>query len=231
MQNSTFPLDALQSPPAHAPAERPADWLDADDGVRFGLIRCPTLLGQAAATEQAIWNEKAYGDLIEEGYDEHIAHSRTFAAFEQAECVGVCRLFAPHLQRLPPFLSKQLPIDDADERAMLTAGVMRGEVEELGTIAIVQSARHAAQMSQRLWRVAFRDAIGRGIRYWGAIMEPIRLQRANRRYGFTFRQLGPVRQYQGGQCAAHVLDFDAYQLASRRTHPEQYDWFVNKPLD
>jgi lauroyl/myristoyl acyltransferase len=83
----------------------------------------------------------------------------------------------------------------------------------------------------RLWRLAYRDAVDRDIKQWGIIMEPERVERMNKGHGFTFEQLGEVKKdYQGGDCAAFVMNLDEVASQMRRKKPIQYFWFTRKSL-
>lgn len=81
-----------------------------------------------------------------------------------------------------------------------------------------------------MWRLAYRDARLRGAKQWGIIMEPERVERMNEHFGFTFKQLGPAVDYQGGDCAAFVMDLEEVDQQMRENMPELHDWFVNQPL-
>jgi hypothetical protein len=201
------------------------DWRDRDGEIRYGLIRTPELLDQAARVEQRVWNENDYGDLGEEGYGDHIAHSRTFAAFAGQECIGINRLFVADTSRMPPFLSGALPFYDEGIRESLLADVKAGVAEELGTVAVVASMRGDG-VNTRLWRLAYRDARARGIRHWGIIMEPARVRCMNRAVRSTFRRLGPAVYYQGGECAAHAIDLHEYEETIRHNHPHAHWWWI-----
>ena len=215
------PDDSVCLPPSRAHSLV----LDSDRyGLSYGLLTGRRPLATAAATEQQVWTEMGYGDLSEEGYDEHIARSRTFGAFTGGgECVGVNRTFGGPA----PFLS--LPFHDELERGGLVAGARAGLVEELGTVAVVRDFR-SRQVNLRLWRLAFRDARTRGVQYCGIIMEPARVAKMNRFQGFSFRQLGPESDYQGGSCAPHVMDLRSAGRIMRRRHPRFYYWFVLQRL-
>jgi hypothetical protein len=52
----------------------------------------------------------------------------------------------------------------------------------------------------------------------------------NRKFGFTFEKLGDPIDYQGGLCAAHIMDLDKTRENMMNNMPETYDWFVNQPL-
>lgn len=104
-------------------------------------------------------------------------------------------------------------------------------MEELGTVAVDGENAPFAIVALDLWRLAYRHAREIGVKHWGIIMEPERVAIMNKRYGFTFKQIGPAIDYQGGDCAAHIMDlqevFDSMQI----THPTRFEWFVNEPLN
>lgn len=77
--------------------------------------------------------------------------------------------------------------------------------------------------------MAYRDAVDRGVKRWGIIMESRRVTAMNRRYGFSFRQVGEERYYQGGYCAAHVLDLRAVAVHMAKVRPAEYQWFTGSP--
>jgi len=81
-----------------------------------------------------------------------------------------------------------------------------------------------------MWRLAFRDAIARGVKKWGIIMEPERVEKMNRLFGFAFRQLGPAVRYQGGYCAAFVMDMDELAARLYREKPKLHAWYMKEPL-
>ena len=130
---------------------------------------------------------------------------------------------------VPPFLS--LPFDDPALCKVLFEGTQQGAVEELGTVAVARDQRREGVVSASLWRIAFRDAVARGIRYWGIIMEPSHVRAMNRIFGFTFKQAGPTVDYQGGMCAAHYLDLVEVDHAVRANKPDVWEWFVNDRMD
>ena len=191
----------------------------------MSLVKDETKLEKAAVLEQAVWYEKGYGSLDE--YQEHIADSRTFASFDGEECVGVVRIFGGS-KNLPPFV--ELPFYDEDLRESIAEECKQGVTEELGTIAVATGARNGL-VSKKLWRMAYRDAHARRIKSWGIVMEPERVQKMNKHFGFTFRQLGPTVDYQGGMCAPHIMEFKEVDKNMRENFPKLADWFANQPLD
>ena len=186
----------------------------------------PDDIRKALILEQQIWHEKNYGDLAD--YEKYLPQSRVFAAFDGDKCIGMNRLFAGTPQ-VPPFLT-EMPIDDSAIKQKLIEGGRNYEVEEFGTIGVIRELRGNSRVFLDICRLNYRDATARGIQTWGIIMEPERVRTWNDRLGFTFRQIGPAVDYQGGDCAAHVMDFGEVRRRMSSTKPELYDWFVNQPL-
>ncbi len=183
-------------------------------------------LQRAAKLEQKRWDEKSYGSL--EDYKKYKQQSRVFAAFDvNGECVGVTRLF-DGFPELPPFI-EEMSIDDPQLKADLLEGCRDGTVEELGVAAIDKNAP-LIKINTELWRKAWRDADARGIKAWGIIMEPNRVRIMRKRYGFPFEQVGPTVDYQGGDCAAHVMNFADVHTYMREQRPEYYQWFVKEAI-
>lgn len=180
---------------------------------------------KALQLEQSIWDENNYGSL--DDYSSYLGQSRIFSAWEGDKCIGVTRVFEGHPQP-PPFL--HLPITNPEDRAFLEKGCADGDIEELGTAAVPKEER-PKKVSLELWRLAYRDARARGVKAWGIIMEPNRVAVMNRRYDFTFRQLGEPVNYQGGECAVHYLDLEEVDQHMRASNPGLYDWFVQEPLN
>ena len=138
-------------------------WQDSDKFASYHLVTDPDQLEQARTTEQAVWDEMKYGKLDEEGYDVHIAASRTFGAFDEAgECVGVTRVFGANKDEevVPPFL--EMEFYDEDKRQSLRERAYAGVVEELGTTAVIKPLRHKG-VNAHMWRQAYRDVEARGI--------------------------------------------------------------------
>jgi GNAT superfamily N-acetyltransferase len=205
---------------------QPTVWLDHDKyGNEYGLIQDQSHLQAAAELEQNVWDEKGYGNLEEEGYDVHIEHSRTFGAFKGDKCIAVERMFRAEDGVVPPFLEEEMPFDDESERAELIELAKDGLLEELGTVAVAPEAR-GKKVNLRLFRLAYRDARARGITHWGIIMEPERVQNMNKHHGFTFKQLGDAVDYQGGACAAHVMNLEEVDRTMRDQHPINHYWFT-----
>lgn len=194
-------------------------------GFDAGLITDSESISKALDLEVRVWEEKGYGDL--EDYKKYLDQSRIFASFDNEECVGLTRLFAG-TPEAPPFL-EGLPIYDKDLKQQLIQGSRQAKVEEYGTVAVKKDLR-GGRIFLDLCRAAYRDATERDIQTWGIIMEPERVEQMNRMLSFTFKQIGPTLDYQGGMCAAHVMDFDEVRLHMSSTKPELYDWFVNQPL-
>jgi hypothetical protein len=180
---------------------------------------------KALELEKEVWREKNYGDLTE--YEKYLPQSRIFAAFEDGKAVGMNRLFAG-APETPPFL-ESMPIDDAELKKRLIEGGKSLKVEEYGTVAVDKAVR-GGRIFMDLCRLAYRDASARGIETWGIIMEPERVQSMNRLMGFTFEQIGQAVDYQGGDCAAHIMHLDDVRQSMQAAKPELYDWFVNQPL-
>lgn len=178
--------------------------------------------------EEAIWREEQYDDPEDYDYKPYIPQSRTFSAYNSAgEIVGITRLFEGS-PLLPPFLTK-MNINDPVLFERLAAEASEYKAEEFGTVAVKKELR-GGRIFMDLCRKAWRDACERNIQTWGIIMEPERVKKMNQGLGFTFTQIGPTKKYQGGDCAAHIMDFDEVRAYMRATKPELYDWFVNQPL-
>jgi hypothetical protein len=180
---------------------------------------------KALVLEQEIWNQEGYGKL--DVYEKFIPQSRIFAAFDGDRCVGMNRLFAGSPET-PPFIA-EMPINDPVVKEDLIDRGKELKVEEFGTVGVVKELRGGRTFLD-ICRMAFRDAEQRGIETWGIIMEPERVEKMNKGLGFTFKQIGPETDYQGGMCAAHIMDFDVVHAHMRSTKPELYDWFINQPL-
>jgi hypothetical protein len=214
-------------------------WFDTDKyGNRYGILKDPEDLRKAADLEQMVWTEKSFGDLEEEGYLPYIAKSRTFAAFSGDECIGMNRMFVGDETIVPPFLEMEKPEEmgggpveyfDEAERSKIAEQARAGEVEELGTVAVDMSHRGKG-INLRLWRLAYRDAAARGIKSWGIIMEPERVEKLNKHNGFTFKQISEAVPYQGGDCAAFIMDLEDVDQSMRKHHPLKHFWFVGKKL-
>jgi hypothetical protein len=180
---------------------------------------------EALELEQNVWDEKKYGSL--EDYKKYLAQSRIFAAFEGGKVIGVNRLFAGSPE-VPPFIDT-MQIDDAALRQDLVERGRQHKVEEFGTVAVDKQHR-GGRVFLDLCRISYRDATERGIETWGIIVEPERVEQMNRLMAFTFKQIGPTEDYQGGLCAPHIMDFEEVRHSMSSTKPELYDWFVNQPL-
>jgi hypothetical protein len=226
-------VKTLRQPAAMPVAETVSDgnvWYDKDKhGNTYGIVKDYAQLEKAAVLEQDVWTEKAYGDLEEEGYLPHIAQSRTFAAFNGEDCVGVTRMFIGNDEIVPPFTEHEMPYYDETEREKIMDEARVGDIEELGTAAVATELRGQG-VNLRLWRLAYRDARARGIKKWGIIMEPERVEKMNKNHGFTFRQLGDPIPYQGGDCAAFIMDLDEVDKTMKKKHPLTHFWFASKKI-
>lgn len=181
---------------------------------------------QALDLEQRVWDEKEYGSL--ESYEKYFEQSRIYTAFSEGECIGVCRVFKGGPE-LPPFF--ELPFYDESTREELVSGAESGSVEELGTVAVDEQKAPLGIVALDLWRLAYRHARDLDVKLWGIIMEPKRVNVMNKRYGFTFKQVGPEIDYQGGDCAVHVMDLQEVYDSMQQTAPDRFEWFVKEPLE
>lgn len=196
-------------------------------GFEAKILEHPEDISRAIELERTVWREQQYDDQ-DYDYEKYDAQSRTIAAYSpDGRLAGVTRLFEGS-PLLPPFLAK-MPIDDPMLAENLAVQAAAGKAEEFGTAAVLKEFR-GGRIFMDLCRTAWRDASDRGIQTWGIIMEPDRVEKMNRGLGFTFRQIGPTKNYQGGECAAHVMDFDEVRANVSAAKPEFYDWFVNQPL-
>lgn len=200
-----------------------------DHDLKIGLTVKKKEIKQALKLEQKIWDENDFGSL--DDYKVYNKQSRVFAAFKGKKCVGITRLFAGGPE-LPPF-AKEMPITDEADRKQIVEDCANGDMEELGTTAVDHELSGAPKnlISTDMWRLAYRDARQRGIKKWGIIMEPERVQKMNDNFGFTFQQLGPAVEYQGGDCAGFVMDLEEVDQQMSKNLPDLYDWFVNQPLN
>ncbi len=183
---------------------------------------------KAAEFEQRIWDENDFGSL--KVYDENNQDSKLFIATkESGDVVGVTRMFSGK-KIAPPFMD--LPFYDYTDKESLEKMGHDGLLEELGTTAVDHNNSGAEKgvISTNMWRLAYRDACARGIKKWGIIMEPERVQKMNEAFGFTFKQLGPVEYYQGGDCAAFLMDLDEVNDVMKANMPELHHWFVEEQL-
>jgi hypothetical protein len=63
-------------------------------------------------------------------------------------------------------------------------------------------------------------------------MEPRRIAAMNRRFGFSFEQIGPTVDYDGtgeSAVAAHTMDLHEVREKIRETRPDYYAWFAEQP--
>ena len=201
--------------------------VDPESGFVYKFTKKKKMLKKAAELEQQVWDEKNYGSLEE--YEDQIAKSRTFTSFDKDRCVGLVRIFGGDPETPPPFV-EELPFDSEERRSQIINDVKNGITEEVGTLAVSKEDRYG-DVSMRLWRLAYRDAIARGVKSWGIIMETGRVRAMNKSFGFTFSRLGDPIDYQGGKCAAHIMDLDEVKTNLRENHPAIFEWFVNQPLD
>ncbi|MGI4849957.1 MAG: hypothetical protein ACRYGK_17745, partial [Janthinobacterium lividum] len=178
--------------------------------------------------EQKVWALKGYGNAVKD-YAAYDRQALMYTTTWDGRTVGVVRIFKGTPER-PPFLD--LPVSNAGLIERLSAGCKSGLVEELATIA-VEDAVPMERVSNSLWRMSYRHALERGTRVWGVIMEPARVATLNRRYGFGFQQIGPTREYQGGQCAAHIMDLESLRRNLPQAGPrtrKRLHYFVEGPL-
>lgn len=194
--------------------------------VSIGFIESKASIEQARRLEQDIWDENEYGSL--EVYDKYIPQSLFFAAYKDQKCIGVTRMIKS-TPEAPPFT--ELPVDE-ENTDMLNKIVDEGRIEELGITAVdhINSKVKRGVISKEMWRLAYRDARERGVEYWGIIMEPERVDKMNREYGFTFRQVGPTEYYQGGDCAAFIMDLEEVDQSMRKTNRLTHYWFTKMKL-
>lgn len=203
---------------------------DVGYDIHIGLIGLSDkeLLNQAEIREEIEWQENDFGSLEE--YKKYNKQSRVYAAFRDETCVGLTRIFAGNPE-IPPFA--ELPFDSKEKRQEVLDLCRNGQIEEVGTAAVnhelSQAPRHFVAL--HLWRLAYRDAIEKGMQYWGIIMEPDRVQTMNERFHFTFEKLGSAVDYQGGDCAAFIMDLKEVDKKMSKHMPELYHWFVKEPLE
>ncbi len=195
--------------------------------LRVRLTDDPRQIEEASALEQAIWDKNNFGSLDE--YRKYDDQCRMFVAEEQGEIIGVTRMFYGGPE-LPPFMD--LPFYDKAEKEQIEKSCLTGDIEELGTTGIDKEKDKAPKhvVALEMWRLAYRDAMQRGVKNWGIIMEPERVEKMNQNFGFKFKQLGPAKDYQGGDCAPFVMDLQEVDAHMSQTLPELYDWFVKQPL-
>ena len=122
-----------------------------------------------------------------------------------------------------------MPFYDEAERTRLEDLYLKGDIEELGTAAVT-SKYQGKGVNARLWRLAYRDARERGVKYWGIIMEPKRVEAMNKKYGFKFEQLGDPVDYQGGDCAAFIMDLEEVDRSMHDNKFLTHYWFVRRKL-
>ncbi len=205
-------------------------WRDTDDhGNKYSLVSDSVKLDELAVLEQKIWDEKDYGNLKALGYGKYIYRSRTFGAFDKdGTPIAVNRQFIGDADILPPALTEREFYDDAERQRCIKLA-REGLLEEVGTVAVEKNWR-GKDLTSKLWRLAYRDAVERGVNHWAIIMEPERVAALNTKHGFDFMQAGPASDYQGGDCAVHVMDLTKASKKIMREHPLDWFWFKKAPL-
>lgn len=185
----------------------------------------PEEIVEATELEQRIWHENDFGDL--DVYDKYTNQSQVIKANIGDTCVGMTRMFKGYPE-LPPFVEGMKYYNESDKKEMI-ALCSEGRIEELGTTAVDHRATgdlKRSVVSSNMWRLAYRDARARGVEHWGIIMEPERVEKMNKQFGFTFKQLGPAEEYQGGDCAPFVMDLREVDKSMQKTNPIKHHWFV-----
>lgn len=180
---------------------------------------------EALELERKVWKKYNFGDAVEE-YKAYDSQTQMYIARDEKEVIGIVRMFKGS-PKLPPFMD--LSFDDEKEHAQLVKGCEEGIVEELGTAARMDGTAKSV-VSAEMWRLAYRNAHERGVKKWGIIMEPERVHELNNRYGLCFKQVGPTENYQGGDCAPHVLDLQEVESYMLLRKPHVYWWFSKKKL-
>lgn len=201
------------------------------DSRGFTSLRIDNLESQIAKSsiefEQKIWDKKGYGSLDEYNKD-YLDQTRLFVTLKNDECIGITRVFVGSLDKTTPFIKDMQYYDDSFKQN-LQSRFERGTVDELATSAF-ENSLESRNVIKSLWRLAYRDAVTRGVDSWGIIIEPKRAKILNRMNGFTFVQVGPEVEYQGGKCAPHVIDFEEYDRKAREEKPDLHKWFTDDPL-
>lgn len=187
-----------------------------------------SFLALAEEREENEWEKNGFGSLEE--YKKYNMQSQVYAAFRGDKCVGLTRIFAGHPE-VPPFA--QLSFDSDEKRQEVLELCRSGRVEEVGTAAVNHELSQAPKhfVALHMWRLAYRDAVEKGMQYWGIIMEPSRVEAMNEHFSFTFEQLGPATDYQGGDCAPFIMNLEEVDSRMSANLPDLYYWFVKEPLE
>jgi hypothetical protein len=184
--------------------------------------------GIALDFEQKIWTKKDYGSL-EEYNQKYKNQTRLFACFKDGKCIGTTRIFTKSDSgELAPFIS-EMTYSDPEGKARIIESFEAGEIEELGTSAF-ENLSDLRGAIKNLWRLAYRDGASRGVKGWGIIMEPPRVKFLSRFNKFTFSQVGDAIDYQGGDCAPHLMFFDECIDNMHTQDPRLKQWFVDQSL-
>lgn len=185
-------------------------------------------LFQAKELEEQIWKQKGYGSAkINRKYDNQ---SSVFVAKDMTngDVIGLLRLFHKGQYELP-FLS-EMNYDDVRRKATIIEGVDQGHIEEVGVLLRDRHRTASTETAVNLSRLAYRHAVERGVTHWAMVMEPRRAKIMNRYRGYSFRQLGKPKYYQGGECAAHIMRLQMVRFKMRVFKPKLYKWFTQEPL-
>jgi len=180
----------------------------------------------ALELEQRIWDKHEFGSAVAD-YAHLTDQTQMIVSRTPEKILGVARMFKGGAEALP-FMT--LEFNDQDEHDRYDEACRNGEVEEVGTSARDENVPKGV-IARELWRLAYRDARHRGVKKWGIIMEPERVEKMNDESGFLFRRIGPVTDYQGGDCAPHVMDLDEVYNEMRKRKPLQFYWFTQKKLE
>lgn len=199
--------------------------IDKKYKIDFAVTTDERKLAEAAKLEQDVWYKMGYGSLDE--YEEHIADSRTITAYQDGKCVGLARMF-DGTKRIMPFL--EMDFYNSDLKEQIIEHAKNGKIVEMGTLAKAEDAPRGAVM-RGILRLFYREAINRGAEEMACIMEPERVERINKRYGLTYRQVGPAIDYQGGWCAPHTMNIQEAKANMLAKRPLAYYWIVKRPLN
>lgn len=200
---------------------------------------------QVYCNEKSFLPRESYPDGLErDEFDESATHY--VVRDSSNRLVGYMRTVAGHDETTLPLLARGLVIDDGFR------SIAPGEAAETSRMMIRSNHRHEQTSSGdsfrrqpelptpptrrdsdliqiKLLRLAYREALRSGIRWFMAAMEPP-LARRMRMMGFPFNPVGPYGDYLGA-VMPHAMDLRSMEASQKIDKPDTWAFFANPAHD
>jgi hypothetical protein len=194
-------------------------------GLDYLRVEEGELVEEAKRLEYRVFSELGYQGAGPFMTELEPYHSRFYVAVEDTTVVGSVRMATPTNNGLPTTDLATLDHDRPLARLALE-DISSCEDPAASAVARGYRTRHRFACILNLYRLAYQDAVRKGVKVWVAIIDAALLPHFRNIFHFNFEDIGPPQELLGTLCIPSALDFHKGPSYMQKKDPELLDWFM-----